>query len=78
MARFHLKNGARLERINWRGDTSRQGIRQSLGLMANYRYDLDRIDEIQEAYENDRRVTVSEEVRGLLEASGSDLSRVSL
>ena len=78
VARFHLKNGARLERINWRADTSRQGLRQSLGLMANYRYDLDRIDEIQEAYENDRRVTVSEEVRGLLEASGSDLSRVSL
>jgi malonyl-CoA decarboxylase len=31
VARFHLKNGARLERINWRGDTSRQGLRQSLG-----------------------------------------------
>jgi malonyl-CoA decarboxylase len=76
VARFHLGNGARLERINWRADTSRQGLRQSHGLMVNYCYDLDRLDEIQEAYENERRLAVSESVRALLEASGSDLSRV--
>jgi hypothetical protein len=44
--------------------------------MVNYCYDLDRLDEIQEAYENERRLAVSESVRALLEASGSDLSRV--
>jgi malonyl-CoA decarboxylase len=76
VARFHLGNGARIERINWRADLSRQGIRQSLGLMANYRYDLERIEAIQEAYENDRCVSVSPSVRALLERSGSDLARV--
>jgi malonyl-CoA decarboxylase len=38
VARFHLNNGARLERINWLADTSRKGLRQSLGMMVNYLY----------------------------------------
>ena len=40
VARFHLKNGARLDRINWLADTSATGIKQSAGLMANYVYDI--------------------------------------
>lgn len=44
VARFHLHNGARLERINWAADLSRKGIKQSLGLMVNYLYDLDEIE----------------------------------
>lgn len=39
VARFHLNNGAQLERINWLADTSRKGLRQSLGLMVNYLYE---------------------------------------
>ena len=39
VARFHLGNGARLERINFLGDVSRKGLRQSYGLMVNYLYD---------------------------------------
>jgi malonyl-CoA decarboxylase len=45
VARFHLANGARLERLNWMGDPSKAGIRRSLGLMVNYVYrraDLER------------------------------------
>jgi malonyl-CoA decarboxylase len=38
VARFHLGNGARLERLNWLGDPSEAGLRRSLGLMANYVY----------------------------------------
>jgi len=38
VARFHLANGARLERINWLADRSKKGLRQSYGLMVNYRY----------------------------------------
>jgi malonyl-CoA decarboxylase len=37
--RFHLHNGARLERLNWLADTSRKGLRESLGMMVNYLYD---------------------------------------
>jgi len=39
VARFHLNNGARLERINWSADTSKKGLRESLGLMVNYLYE---------------------------------------
>ena len=44
VARFHLGNGARVERINWLADPSAKGLRQSYGLMVNYLYDLKRLD----------------------------------
>jgi malonyl-CoA decarboxylase len=44
VARFHLDNGARLERLNPRGNMSAHGLRQSCGLMVNYLYDLDKIE----------------------------------
>ncbi|MDI9335366.1 MAG: malonyl-CoA decarboxylase [Cytophagales bacterium] len=40
VARFHLGNGARIERLNWAADLSRRGLAQSFGLMVNYLYDL--------------------------------------
>ena len=45
VARFHLDNGARLERLNLRGNMSAAGLRQSCGLMVNYVYDLDKIED---------------------------------
>ncbi|WP_341922599.1 malonyl-CoA decarboxylase [Polaromonas sp. YR568] len=44
VARFHLGNGARIERLNWMGDPSAKGLKQSCGLMVNYLYDLKRLD----------------------------------
>lgn len=44
VARFHLGNGARIERLNWAGDPSPKGLKQSWGLMVNYLYDLKRLD----------------------------------
>ena len=44
VARFHLGNGARVERLNWGGDPSVKGVKQSYGLMVNYLYDLKRLD----------------------------------
>ena len=44
VARFHLGNGARVERLNWAGDPSAKGLKQSYGLMVNYLYDLQRLD----------------------------------
>ena len=44
VARFHLGNGARVERLNWAGDPSVKGLKQSGGLMVNYVYDLKRLD----------------------------------
>jgi len=50
VARFHLGNGARLEQINWRADTSNNGLRQSGSVMVNYLYDLARLEENHEAF----------------------------
>ena len=44
VARFHLGNGARVERLNWAADLSTKGLKQSMGLMVNYLYDLKRLD----------------------------------
>ncbi len=44
VARFHLSNGARLERVNWQGNLSRKGNRESYGIMVNYLYDPDEIE----------------------------------
>ncbi len=44
VARFHLGNGARVERLNWAGDPSPKGHKQSYGMMVNYLYDLKRLD----------------------------------
>ncbi len=57
VARFHLGNGARLERINWLADTSPRGLRQSLGMMVNYVYALEDVERNHESYVN-RHVAV--------------------
>jgi malonyl-CoA decarboxylase len=66
VARFHLGNGARLERINWLGDTSEKGLRESHGLMVNYRYDPKEIERLHEAFANHGTVAASRAVRALL------------
>jgi len=45
VAKFHLGNGAKLHQINWAGDLSRKGLRQSAGLMVNYLYDLSAVED---------------------------------
>jgi malonyl-CoA decarboxylase len=66
VARFHLGNGARLERIDWLGDLSPKGLRESAGIMVNYLYRLDDIEKNHEAYANDGEVVASSAVRKLL------------
>jgi malonyl-CoA decarboxylase len=71
VARFHLGNGARLERLNWLGDVSANGMRQSYGLMVNYLYDLNEVERQHEAYTNDRIVAAGTAVRDMLRSGGS-------
>lgn len=66
VARFHLGNGARLERLNWLGDISEKGLREAHGLMVNYRYDLAEIERNHEAYADQGTVAASRSVRALL------------
>ena len=52
VAKFHLGNGAKLHLVNWAGDLSRKGLRQSAGLMVNYLYDLGSVEENHEKFSN--------------------------
>jgi malonyl-CoA decarboxylase len=74
VARFHLANGARVERLNWMGDTSPRGLRQSLGLMVNYVYRLADVERNHEAYAKQYRIAASSEFQRLVK---SGLRRVS-
>jgi malonyl-CoA decarboxylase len=73
VARFHLGNGARLERLNWLADTSDKGISQSHGLMVNYLYDLDDIEKNHEAFAQHRTVVASSAVTRLARAAARDV-----
>jgi malonyl-CoA decarboxylase len=73
VARFHLGNGARLERINFLADTSTKALRQSHGLMVNYQYDLDDIEKNHEAFAEQRMVVASNAVTRLARAAPLEL-----
>jgi malonyl-CoA decarboxylase len=62
VARFHLRNGARLERINWPGDTSALGLERSAGLMVNYVYRLDDVERNHELYTKQYKVIASHHI----------------
>ena len=66
VARFHLKNGAILERINILGNPAEKGMERSLGTMVNYVYDLSRVEENHEEYVKNNRVISSTQVKKTL------------
>jgi malonyl-CoA decarboxylase len=73
VARFHLGNGARLERLNFLADTSPRALAQSYGLMVNYLYDIEDIEENHEAYAQQRAIVASSAVKRLAPAPARDV-----
>lgn len=71
VARFHLGNGARLERVNANADLSPNGLKQSHGAMVNYLYDLPSIESNHESFVNKGEVVCSKSVRKLIERDKS-------
>ncbi len=69
VARFHLRNGARLDQINWLGDTSDERMKQSFGFLVNYVYDLGTIEKNHETYVKDFQVVTSGKVGALAKTS---------
>ncbi len=69
VARFHLANGASLERLNWLADTSESGIRRSFGMMANYVYRLDDLERNHESYARGYKVVASRHIERLAKQS---------
>ncbi|GAB5415480.1 MAG: malonyl-CoA decarboxylase [Congregibacter sp.] len=66
VARFHLGNGASLHRLNWGADLSRKGMEQSMGIMVNYLYNLDKIEINHEAYFDKGVIAASKTVQKLV------------
>jgi len=66
VARFHLGNGAALDRVLPCADIYEKGLRQSAGVMVSYLYDLDKVIENHEGYATDRKVVCSAQVKALL------------
>ena len=66
VARFHLGNGASLHAIHWAADLSDKGLQQSVGMMVNYLYDLNSIEENHDAYFDQGEVAISRAVARLL------------
>jgi malonyl-CoA decarboxylase len=65
VARFHLGNGAALERLNWMGDTSQAGMARSAGLMVNYVYRLNEVERNHERYWREKLIAASAQVEKL-------------
>ena len=65
VSRFHIGNGASLERINLNADNSEKGMSQSYGVMANYLYDLNVVEENHEIFFKNKVVPVSNEIQSL-------------
>jgi malonyl-CoA decarboxylase len=78
VGRFHLGNGARLEQINFLGDRSPRGLRQSHGLMVNYLYKLDDIEKNHESFADHTEVAASQAIKRLLTTDRSVKSLLSL
>jgi malonyl-CoA decarboxylase len=69
VAHFHISNGAEVKQINWMGDISSKGFDQSYGMMINYLYKLDQIDQNSENYSQTHEVVLAKEVNQLLETN---------
>ena len=66
VAHFHLSNGARIERLKWLGDHSSEGMQRSAGMMVNYLYKLDEVDNNHEAYSGEGQIVAAANVTKLL------------
>ena len=65
VARFHIGNGASLERVNLNADLSSKGLSQSYGIMANYLYDLDVVEENHELFFKNKIVQTSNLIKSI-------------
>jgi malonyl-CoA decarboxylase len=68
VAHFHISNGAIMKQLDWLGNTSTAGMAQSYGMMINYLYALNTIDQNSEHYSNTHEAAVSKEIKQLLVA----------
>jgi malonyl-CoA decarboxylase len=68
VARFHLGNGARVERLDWLADVSAKGMKQSYGMMVNYRYIPSEMEENIDVFTREGRIAAVSAIRKLARA----------
>jgi malonyl-CoA decarboxylase len=74
VARFHLGNGARIERLNWLADRGGRRLKQSAGVMVNYLYQPAEIEPNHEAFASRRLITVAPEINDLLKGAPHEVT----
>ena len=74
VARFHLGNGARVERLNWLADRAPRRLAQSAGMMVNYLYHPGEIERNHEAFARRRVITVASEIQDLLKGAPDEIA----
>jgi malonyl-CoA decarboxylase len=75
VARFHLGNGAVLERLNWMADSSEQGMARSAGLMVNYVYWLAEVEKNHERYVHEHAIAASSVIEKLAKDHAAELAK---
>src|SRR5262245_14049407 len=75
VARFHLGNGASLERINWMADSSEQGMARSAGLMVNYEYWLAEVEKNHERYVHEHTISASPAIERLAKEHSAEMAK---
>ncbi|HUQ25770.1 MAG TPA: malonyl-CoA decarboxylase [Burkholderiales bacterium] len=75
VARFHLGNGAVLERLDWMADSSEQGMARSAGLMVNYVYWLAEVEKNHERYVHEHAVVASPAIEKLAKDHAAELAK---
>jgi malonyl-CoA decarboxylase len=75
VARFHLGNGASLERLNWMGDSSEQGMARSAGLMVNYVYWLAEVERNHQRYFQEHGIVAAPAVEKLAREFSVEVSK---
>jgi malonyl-CoA decarboxylase len=78
VARFHLRNGARIERIDWAANLAPRGLTESFGMMVNYRYDTGSIEANHEKFVTEGKVAMSPEVAQLLKPNAKRFPKPAL
>jgi len=74
VARFHLGNGARIERLNWLADSAPRRLKQSAGMMVNYVYQPAEIEQNHEAFARRRLITVAPDLNELLKGAPDEVA----
>ena len=75
VARFHLGNGASLERLNWMGDSSEQGMARSAGVMVNYVYWLAEVERNHQRYFQEHSIVAAPAVEKLAREYSADVAK---